>query len=185
MTIDSFEPILEAARAGAEWAWARIYAEMAPAVLGYLRAQRAHEPEDLTGEVFLDLVRGLKSFEGDERGFRAWVFTIARNRQIDDVRKRKRRIVSIALEEDLAERAGHVGDAEAEAVASLGSEEILRSLDALSADQRTVLLLRIFGGFRVSEIAEIVGKSEGAVKALHFRATSGIRERMALEGVTG
>ena len=48
-----FPQTLEAARAGSEWAWASIYGDLAPAVLGYLRARRAGEPEDLVGEVFL------------------------------------------------------------------------------------------------------------------------------------
>ena len=86
-----FEPVLSAARTGAEWAWAELYREHAPAVLGYLRARRAPDAEDLLGEVFLQLARDLSGFEGDARAFRAWVFTVAHHRLLDDVRKRRRR----------------------------------------------------------------------------------------------
>jgi len=93
--MDSFEDsVLPAARAGAEWAWERIYRELAPTVTGYLRAHGAGEPEDLTGEVFLQVVRGLERFEGGERAFLAWVFTIAHRRVVDDLRRRARRPVS-------------------------------------------------------------------------------------------
>jgi RNA polymerase sigma-70 factor (ECF subfamily) len=71
---ESFQDLLEAARAGGEWAWTLIYRDLAPTVLGYLRAEGAHEPEDLLCEVFLHVVRGINTFEGDEDGFRSWVF---------------------------------------------------------------------------------------------------------------
>ena len=64
---------------------------------GYLRAHGAAEPEDLAGEVFLQVVRGLDRFSGAERDFRAWVFTIAHRRLVDDApprragRRRRRR----------------------------------------------------------------------------------------------
>ena len=64
---ENFPGTLAAARIGSEWAWTGIYRDLAPAVLGYLRARRAHEPEDLTGEVFLQVVRDLPRFQGGER----------------------------------------------------------------------------------------------------------------------
>ena len=71
---ENFPGTLDAARAGAEWAWAAIYRDLAPAVVGYLRARRANEPDDLAGEVFLQVVRDLPRFQGGEREFGAWVF---------------------------------------------------------------------------------------------------------------
>jgi RNA polymerase sigma factor (sigma-70 family) len=88
---ESFPQILAAARGGAEWAWARIYGDLAPPVLGYLRTRGAADAEDLMGEVFLQVVRDLNTFEGGERDFRAWVFTITHHRLLDDVRRRARR----------------------------------------------------------------------------------------------
>ena len=73
----SFHSVLIAARAGGEWAWTRIYDDLAPVITGYLRARGAGEPEDLLGEVFLQAVRNLSSFDGDEGNFRSWIFTIA------------------------------------------------------------------------------------------------------------
>ena len=74
---ETFSGTLQAARTGAEWAWTSIYRDLAPGVLGYLRARRAHEPEDPPARVFLQVVRDVPRFAGGEREFRAWAFAIA------------------------------------------------------------------------------------------------------------
>src|SRR5882762_7704961 len=99
--MEAFGEVLAAARTGAEWAWGRIYGELAPSIAGYVRAHGAADPDDLTGEVLLQVVRGLERFEGDEAGFRAWVFTIAHRRMVDDARRRARRPVDPAPVERL------------------------------------------------------------------------------------
>jgi RNA polymerase sigma-70 factor (ECF subfamily) len=168
--VESFENVLCAARAGAEWAWERLYAELAPAVAGYLRAHGAAEPEDLVGEVFLQVVRGLEGFSGGERQFRAWVFTIAHRRLVDDVRRRTRRPVAPAEHAVLEAAAGAGGDVHDDAGAALDEARVVEAISALAPDQRSVLLLRIIGDLTVEEIAGALGKRPGAVKALQRRA---------------
>src|SRR5882672_6340197 len=107
---DSFDDVLHAARAGAEWAWQRIYDELAPKVAGYFRAHGAADSENLTGEVFLQIVRGLPNFSGGEREFRAWTFTIAHRRLVDDLRRRRRRPAEHASDDDVERAAGVGGD---------------------------------------------------------------------------
>ncbi len=168
--MESFDSVLTAARAGAEWAWSRIYADLAPTVTGYLRAHGAAEPEDLAGETFLQVVRDLGRFSGDERAFRSWVFTIAHRRLIDDRRRRGRRPVTPADETTLESAAGAGGDVADEALDRLGDERVRAAMAALPDDQRTVLLLRILGDLTIEEIAAAVDKRPGAVKALQRRA---------------
>ena len=169
--MDSFEDsVLPAARAGAEWAWERIYRELAPSVTGYLRAHGAGEPEDVTGEVFLQVVRGLERFDGDERAFRAWVFTIAHRRVVDDLRRRSRRPVAPAPPDVVADAAPPGGDVHEDAIAVLDETAVRAAIDALPPDQRAVLLLRILGDLTIEEIARALGKRVGAVKALQRRA---------------
>src|SRR2546425_1848405 len=91
MVGEQFEGVLDAARAGAEWAWRILYESLAPSVLGYLRARGAPDPEGVCGEVFCQLVRDIHRFKGDEAGFRSWVFVMAHHRLLDDLRRRKRR----------------------------------------------------------------------------------------------
>ncbi|MGH2740224.1 MAG: RNA polymerase sigma factor [Actinomycetota bacterium] len=168
-----FASILEAARRGEDSAWAEIYRDLAPSVLGYLRARGAREPEDLVGEVFIDLVRDLSRFQGGERDFRAWVFAVARNNHIDDVRKRGRRPVEPVAEEEL-EATGPVGNAEEQALDAIAIGDVRQALARLTPDQREVLALRVFGDLTVAEVARIVRKREGAVKALQRRALAAI-----------
>ncbi|MCA1656409.1 MAG: RNA polymerase sigma factor, partial [Actinobacteria bacterium] len=88
---DPFSSVLGAAQAGAQWAFERLYRSLAPAVAGYLRAQGASDPDDLTSEVFERAFTRLGSFSGTEPQFRSWVFTIAHNRLTDQRRQLARR----------------------------------------------------------------------------------------------
>ena len=160
-----FDSVLTAARAGADWAWERIYADLAGPVIGYLRVHGAAEPEDVAGEVFLQVVRDLHRFSGDERDFRAWVFTIVHRRLLDERRRRGRRPV-VPLPESFDVAGGDVGD---DALERLDRDRVLGLLGDLPADQRSVLLLRILGDMTVEEVARAVGKRPGAVKALQRR----------------
>ncbi|HYU60047.1 MAG TPA: RNA polymerase sigma factor [Solirubrobacterales bacterium] len=180
---EQFEPLLEAAREGSEDAWSAIYRRLAPPVLGYLRASAAPEPEDNLSEVFLQVARDLPRFEGDERDFRAWVFTIAHHRLIDARRADARRPVE-PVAETPEPHATPTADVADEAMARIGREEVQRVLAALTPEQQTVLLLRVLGELTVEEVAEAIGKRPGAVKALQRRGLAAVRRKLARGGVT-
>jgi RNA polymerase sigma factor (sigma-70 family) len=172
--------VLDAARAGAPWAFERLYTYLAPAVAGYLRMQHAREPEDLTSEVFLGVFRGLPTFHGDEQQFRSWVFTIA-HRRLQDERRRIARHPSLAeVDPDLILPGG---DVEREALDSLGEQWVLEASATLSPDQRTVLLLRVVADLTAEQVAEITGKRVGAVRALQRRGLDALRRKLARKGV--
>ncbi len=179
----TFELVLTAARAGGDWAWARIYDDLAPVLLGYFRARRAADPEDLVGEVFLQAVRDLHSFEGDERAFRSWLFTIAHHRLLDAARRKARRPADPVAPEALGEALG-LGNAEQEALARLGTQRVRELIGRLSPDQQDALLLRILADLSVDDIARAIGKRPGAVKALQRRALANLRKEMLREGVS-
>jgi len=176
-----FETVLAAARAGADWAWAALYRDLAPGVAGYLRSRGAAEPDDVTGEVFLQMVRDLPRFSGGERELRAWVFTIAHHRLLDDRRSRGRRPVE-PVGSDLAPPGGAPG-ADDEVLDSLGEARVRRVLGSLSADQQAVLALRILGDLTVEEVARVLGRRVGAVKALQRRGLAAARREIEREGV--
>lgn len=176
---EEFGSILRGARAGSDWAWRAIYDELAPVVLGYLRKQRAPSPEDLTGEVFLQVVRDLHRFDGDADGFRSWVFTIAHHRLIDARRKQQRHRVEPQPTADIDTHLPHDDHVERTALTHVAGEEALELLEVLTGDQREVLLLRLVGGLSVRETAEAMEKTEGAVKALQRRALSALERELA------
>ena len=180
---DDFAQVLAAARLGADWAWAGLYRDLAPSVRGYLRARGALEPDDTLGEVFLQVVRDLDRFDGDERAFRTWLFTIAHHRMLDARRRRLRRPVD-ASPADVLEGASEVGDVEDEAIAGLTIARVRELVGRLSPDQQDVLLLRLFGDLAIPEVAAIVRKRPGAVKALVRRGLASLRKEISKEGVS-
>jgi RNA polymerase sigma-70 factor (ECF subfamily) len=178
---EGFPEVLHAARAGAPWAFERLYVELAPVVGGYLRLQGAAEPDDLTSEAFLGVFGRLASFEGSEQQFRSWVFTIAHRRLIDERRRAVRRPSIMTADTDLLDRPG--GDVEQDAFAELGTARVYELCAGLSDDQREVLVLRVVGDLTVEQVAAIVDKSVGAVKALQRRALHALRRKLERDGV--
>jgi RNA polymerase sigma-70 factor (ECF subfamily) len=176
---EEFTSVLAGAQSGAEWAWARLYESVAGQAVGYLRLRGAREPEDLLGEVFVQVARNLGTFEGDERDFRAWVFTVAHHRLVDERRYFARRPVEALGADDSAG-----GNVEQEALRFIANESVRNMLAQLSPDQRDVLLLRLLGGLSVAETADALGKNPGAIKALHHRGIRTLRSRAEQTAVT-
>ncbi|CAN5896572.1 RNA polymerase sigma factor [soil metagenome] len=177
MVGERFDSVLAAARTGAEWAWTDLYRRFAPAVLGYLRAQRVPEPEDLTAEVFFQVVKSLSGFDGSESDFRSWIFVIAHRKVIDDSRARKRRPAEPAPYQAIESRSA-TGNVEDEALDGLTELYYRRLMSELTPDQRDVLLLRILGALTAAEAGAVMGKRPGAVEALQRRALAQLRKRV-------
>lgn len=171
---DGFGATLAAARAGDARAWSALYHAVAPILIGYLRAQRLPDPEDVAGEVLLEVVRDLGRFDGDERGFRSWVLAIAHHRLLDARRRDARRPVTPVPTADLEPRPGR-DDPEAATLARIGFDELEPALASLTEEQRSVLLLRVVGDLPIADVAAIVGKRTGAVKQLQRRAVEAMR----------
>ena len=179
---DRFAQRLSRARDGDEAAWAEIYAELAPVVLGYLRANGAPDPEDVLSEAFLQVARDIGGFEGDQASFRAWVFTITHHRLIDARRRSARRPVELSPEPP--EPRARVADAAEEALNRIGLERVQEVLAGLSDEQREVLLLRLVGDLSIESVARAMGKRPGAVKALQRRGLAAIKRDLTRKGVT-
>jgi RNA polymerase sigma factor (sigma-70 family) len=171
-----FDDVLTAAQAGAGWAFEVLYRDLSPVVTGYLRLHGAAEPDDLASETFLGVFTGLAGFRGDEDALRSWVFTIAHRRLIDDWRRRSRRPQLTDDDSDLALLPG--GDAEDDALIRVGTEDVHRMCAGLPADQRSVLLLRVLADLTVEQVAGVMGRSVGSVKALQRRGLRTLRDRL-------
>ncbi|MGN6170685.1 MAG: RNA polymerase sigma factor [Solirubrobacteraceae bacterium] len=176
MSPERFTLLLQSARQGSEVAWQELYDGLAPVVLGYLRANASPDPEDVLSEVFLQVARDITTFDGEEKGFRSWVFTIAHHRLIDARRHSARRPVELAAEPP--EPADRADDAAEEALARIGTAEVHRVLESLSEDQRAVLLLRVIGDLSIDDVAKAVGKRPGAVKALQRRGLAAVKRQL-------
>ena len=174
-----FDVVLEEAGRGACWACTQIYESLAPPIAGYLRAQGADEPEDLTSEVFLRVFSDCGSFSGSEAQFRSWVFAIAHSRLVDARRARNRSPEVIVLEDERLDlQCPSSAGADEEVMGLLEREEVHELMEALTDEQSDVLALRLLGQLSVDEVAEMLDKPPGAVRSLQHRALATLRRRL-------
>lgn len=181
ITDSPFAVVLAAAKDGDPAAFAQLYGSLQRQVVTYVRLRGAPEPDDVTSECFLQVFRDLHRFEGDEDGFRAWVYTIAHRRVLDDRRTRSRRPIHRSLQ-DAGDPRG--GDVEEDAMGVSTDPRVLAALAQLTAEQRDVVLLRIVADLPLSDVAEVMGRSVNAVKALQHRALNALRRSVADQSVT-
>jgi RNA polymerase sigma factor (sigma-70 family) len=180
---ERFPAVLAAAQRGDDRAWSVLYDELAGRLVRYLRARGARDPEDLVGEVFVQLARGLPRFEGSEAAMRGWAFLIARNRLLDEARHGRRHPTeTLDLVDDVTLVAA--GDTETEALSRVGSARLHRLLGALTPDQRDVLLMRVVGDLSLEQVAAALGKRIGAVAQLQRRGLAALRRELEREGVS-
>ncbi len=126
-----------------------------------------HTAEDITQEVFVKMYRAAKQYEPTAR-FSTWIFTITTNLCINEYNRRK----GIQLEDDIEQYNSKDAQNTTEDHVILNDMEqkLLKSMDALPANQRSALLLRIYGGMDYEEIARVLHVSPKAVKSLLNRA---------------
>lgn len=179
-----FGALLQRARTGDEAAWGELYDSLAPQLLGYLRSRGAVDAEEVLGDVFLHVARGIDGFSGDCGGFRSWVFVIATSR-LHDERRRLRRKPTHPLEPEAEEQVCAPVDVELEVEQAVVAGEVQALLACLTPDQRAVVELRVFAGLTSQEVATTVGKPVGAVKALYRRGLGALRRELDDAAVRG
>lgn len=180
MTAD--EILIEGVRRRDPGAWAEIYQRLSGQVYGFFLHQvRSRDvAEDLTAGVFLEALQAADRFEGKFYDLRAWLFRIGRNNLIDHRRRKERQVASIE-ETDPSElaRALPMADPEEAALSSLEQQRVVEAIQTLSPDQKEVLVLRLTGDLTSAQIAQIVGKTPGAVKALQHRGLVALTKALA------
>lgn len=184
--VPTFPALLAAARAGEPAALSEMFRAYQPRLLRYLRAQDPAMADDLAAEVWLAVAGGLERFEGDEAGFRGWVFTIARRRLVGHRRLQARRRTEPMPDAHLDRPVEHGwgGDPAWLVVERWGAQQVIDVLVAdLAPDQAEALLLRVVGGFDVAEVAHIMDRSPGNVRVLCHRALKRLATRMSEEAL--
>ena len=177
---------LDRARGGDEAGFAVLWRTLHAPLLRYLTVRGNDAPEDLAAETWLQVVRDLRGFDGDATAFRAWLFTVARHRAVDQGRARASRpVVPVAEPQD--DDTTSTPSAEHDAVEREGTAAALRLVASLPAEQAEMVMLRVVAGLDVAVVAELVGKSPGAVRVAVHRALKSLsrdpRARSAREVV--
>lgn len=161
---------------------AALYEALSGSLLAYLRVQVRipEDAEDVLGQVFYEAIRDLDRFSGDASGFRVWLFRIAHHRAVDLGRKLTRRGEAPLTD---AEDREAPDDPEREAIARLERARLWDAVRLLPEEQRKIITLRLAGGLSAGEIATIVGKRTGAVKALQHRALQNLARALGARRV--
>ena len=130
------------------------------------------EAEDMTQQVFLNALKSISSFKWKGMPFSAWLYRIAHNQIVDYLRKKSKR-VTVPLDESLA-----AGDSDPGQVAEwkVEVEQLVLATKKLTKAQQEVISLRFAGELSVAEVARVMSKSEGAVKALQHSAIVALRK---------
>ena len=173
------ERLVAAAKQGDAMAFGRIFDLYHGPVHRYIAA-RAHNPadaEDLTQVVFLKALEALPRYEPRGIPFGGWLFRLARNATIDHARTHRDHADLAAV----VERPGTKPEPGAHAVAGEEIEAVGQALAALTDEQREAISLRFFAGLSAREAALAMGKQEGTVRGLQFRAIAALRRNLGLD----
>jgi len=175
----AIERLVRAAQRGDPEAFGRIFDHYHVSVHRYVasRVARPSDAEDLTQLVFVKALEALPRYEARGIPFGGWLFRLARNAIIDHIRTRHEHF-------DLNEAIEHrAGEAEPSDVAELKSEldAVAAALRTLTNEQRETIALRFFAGLSAREAAEAMGKQEGTIRGLQFRAIAALRRALGVE----
>ena len=180
---EEFPAVLAAAQAGSETAFAVLWRDVNPVLLRYLKATAPEAAEDVAAETWVQVVRGLPGFRGEEQAWRAWLFTTARRRAADEARRRSRRPVA-PLDELPEAWEPRTADAAGAAMENLATTAAIAAVAALPPLQADVILLRVLAGLDTETVARIVGRSPGAVRVAAHRGLRRLAQTLAARGVT-
>ena len=171
------ENIVRRAKQHDQAALTQLYEENFNKIYRYivLKIGERTEAEDMTQQVFVKALKSISSYKWQGKPFSAWLFRIAHNQIVDYLRKKSRRVI-VPLEETLA---GGGDDPSLEAERNIDIEQLAAATGKLTGAQQEVISLRFAGDLPIAQVAKIMGKSVGAVKALQHSGIVSLRKIMA------
>jgi RNA polymerase sigma-70 factor (ECF subfamily) len=174
--------LVERAQTGDAEAFGELYDRYVDQVYRYIvyRVGSTQLAEDLTSETFLRALRRIGSFTWQGRDVGAWFVTIARNLIADHYKSGRYRLEMTT--DDVSSSAPAISGPEAEVLESMQNKVLLEAIKKLNAEQQECVVLRFLQSLSVAETAAIMGKNEGAIKALQYRAIRTLG-RLLPEGV--
>jgi RNA polymerase sigma-70 factor (ECF subfamily) len=181
MTIDddAIQRLVEASQRGDPEAFGSLFDVYYGPVYRYVAARvgRPGDAEDLAQLVFVKVLEALPRYEARGVPFGGWLFKLARNVVIDHVRTRR----ETAPLDVVAERPSTADGPDELAVRRQEMESVAYALRRLTPDQREAIELRFFAGLSAKEAAEAMGRQEGTVRGLQFRAIAALRRDLGIQ----
>ena len=179
-----FPEVLRFAANGDGAAFGRLWREMHPMLLRYLRLSAGDAAEDLASEVWLEVARRIARFRGGEMEFRSWLFTMARRRTIDLQRYEARHPAWPTADIERLDRPTP-DDTAGKALEGIATEAALAFIATLPREQAEIIILRFVAGLDVAQVAMIVGKSSGAVRVAAHRGLRTLSARLDSDAYQG
>jgi RNA polymerase sigma-70 factor (ECF subfamily) len=174
------------AQEGDEGAFADLYDRYVNSIFAYVyhRVGQRQTAEDLTGDVFVRALRRINTFRWQGVDFGAWLMTIARNRVHDHFKSARFRLEAPVDEvfDNPQGTGGGEHDPEGVALTEEAAQAVHAAMRELKGEQAEVLYLRFLTHLNVSETAQVMNKTEGAIKALQYRALRALEKKLP-EGV--
>lgn len=161
-----------------EEAFAELYEAYFDKIYRYvaLRIGDKTEAEDITQQVFVNALQSIRSFKWKGIPFSAWLFRIAHNQVVDYLRKQTKQ-ATVPLNQSMVS-----SDSNPQLVAEhrLDIEQLVSATKRLTEAQREVISLRFAGELSIAQVAKVMGKSQGAVKALQHSAIVALRKALLM-----
>ena len=173
--------LVELAQHGDTEAYGQLYDHYVTGIFRfiYARVGTTQLAEDLTAETFLRALRSLNTFQWRGKDFGAWLTVIARNVTNDHYKVRRTR--SEVSSDTLPDRPDPGRGPEEDTLASLSNEELMEAVSNLPVDQRDCVLMRFVQELSIAETAQVLGRSEGAIKQLQLRALRSLAKMLTSE----
>ncbi len=177
------EQLLEAAVQYDETALGELYDRYEAKIYTYI-VRRTGEPavaEDLTAQVFLKMLEAIRNRKTWHSSFSGWLYRIAHNLVIDSYRQRRYQ-VQISLDDAPTLVAADQNPVQATEM-KLDAERLRAAIGRLTDEQAEVVSLRFLEGYSIIEVAAMLNKTEGSVKALQYRAVATLRQFLQYEQI--
>jgi len=176
---ETLDRLVEDAQRGDPAAFARIFDEFHGPIYRFIasRVGRPSDAEDLTQLVFVKALEALPRYEARGVPFGGWLFRLARNTTIDHIRTRRDH-------EELGEVSDRQTDDQSPEVLAIlrtDLDDMAAALQRLTPDQREVIALRFFAGLSSREAADLMGRQEGTIRGLQFRAIAALRIALGIK----
>jgi RNA polymerase sigma-70 factor (ECF subfamily) len=170
------DALVQRAAAGDADALHGIYVQLAPRLHRFVlvRVRERADADDLVQRVFLKMIEALPRYEARGVPFAAWAFRLARNTVIDFERTRR----SHEPLDSVLERPSDAASPDELAELEAERAEVRAALLTLTPDQQDVVTYRFFAGLSPAEIGALMGRREGSIRALQFRALESLRSRL-------
>ncbi len=175
ITEASEEELLAAAMQYNEAALGEIYDRYEAKIFSYIFRRTGDQTlaEDLTAQVFLKMLESIRDRKAWHSSFSGWLYRIAHNLVIDHYRRRDRQ-PSVDWEE-APPMASELEDPVETAEMNIDAERLRAAIRRLTEDQAEVVSLRFLEGYSIAEVATMTNRTEGAIKALQYRAVATLR----------